>query len=98
MLVGERATRFLVQIRAEGNAIVDTAAPTPQLLDVEFEGTLLARPSPVPLEEIWKLTGARTFPQAVWDAFVDTGARLPQSGNGAEGGLFHSWFEVLGPG
>jgi hypothetical protein len=97
-MLGERATRFLVQIRADGNSIVDTAAPTPQLLDAEFEGTLLARPAPVVLEEIWKLTGPRTFPQAVWDAFVDTGARLPQSGNGAEGGLFHSWFEVLGPG
>jgi hypothetical protein len=85
-----RGARFLVQMRAEGGNILDTGTP-PQLLDAEFPGTRL---TPVQLDEIWKATAPQGFPQAVWDGFVDTGARLPQSGDGTEGGIFHSWFEV----
>jgi hypothetical protein len=86
----ELGVRFLVLVRAEAGSIVDTASP-PLLLDAEFGGTQLTRAR---LEDIWELTGPRWYPQAVWDALVDTGAVLPQSGDGAEGGTFESWFQV----
>jgi hypothetical protein len=82
--------RYLVLIRAEAGNILDTSAP-PLLLDAEFGGTKLP---PQTLDDIWKLAQPHAAGQAVWDALVDTGARLPQSGNDVEGGLFHSWFEV----
>jgi hypothetical protein len=86
--------RWLVLMRAEGGNIVDLGTP-PQLLDAEFEGTRL---SPPRLEEIWNLDDARTVAQDAWDGLVDTGAVLPQSGDGTAGGRFHSWFEVEGVG
>jgi hypothetical protein len=76
-----------------GNNIVNTAAP-PQLLDAEFRGTLLDQPTTTPLEDIWALAGPDTFLGTGWAQFTDTGQQLPQSGNGTEGGWFHSWFEV----
>jgi hypothetical protein len=86
--------RFLVQMRADGNNIVDTATP-PQLLDAEFRGTLLDQPTPLALEEIWAQTTEKTYGSQVWTQLADTGQQLPQSGNGSEGGWFHSWFEVV---
>jgi hypothetical protein len=83
--------RFLVQMRAQSGSIVDTNAP-PQLLDAEFRGTKL---TPVQLDQIWKVTAPQMVPQAIWDAFVDTGEHLPHSGEGNEGGLFQSWFEIV---
>jgi hypothetical protein len=86
-------TRYLIQIRAEGGNIRDTNG---QLLDAEFRGTALTREL---WEAIWEIDGERLFDlepelSQVWNAFVDTGATLPQSGNNAEGGRFHSWFEL----
>ena len=85
-----RGARVLIQIRSEGDQIVDTDTP-PLDLDAEFEGTQLTGAL---LDEIWKLNARKTFPQAVWDSFKPSTASLPQSGNGIEGGLFHSWFEI----
>lgn len=82
--------RFLVLVRAEGDSIVDTSAPA-LLLDAEFEGTQLTAAR---LDEIWQLQGQQMFLQEVWDALIDTGATLPQSGDGNEGGRFQSWFGV----
>ncbi|MGH7577407.1 MAG: hypothetical protein ACREM1_20040 [Longimicrobiales bacterium] len=82
--------RFLVLIRAGNDNIVDTSSP-PLMLDAEFGGTTLTENR---IGEIWQLTGQQFFPQEVWDALVDTGAVLPHSGDGSEGGQFHSWFGV----
>jgi hypothetical protein len=70
---------------------VDTATPA-RLLDAEFGGTRLTA---VERDAIWSLTQAQQFPQPVWDALIDTGERLPQSGDDAEGGQFHSWFAIV---
>lgn len=85
-----RGARLLVQIRSENDQIVDTDTPAVEL-DAEFQGTQLTGAL---LDEIWKLDARKTFPQIVWDSFQPSVASLPQSGNGVEGGLFHSWFEV----
>lgn len=87
-------SRIIVQIRAAGGNIVDNATP-PQLLDAEYN---LGRMGLGRRTEIYQLTDARTFPQDVWDALGPTGAMLPQSGDGIEGGEFFSWFglEPLG--
>lgn len=86
-------TRYLIQIRAEGTNIRDTNG---QLLDAEFRGTALTREL---WEAIWEVDGEWLFDMEpelsqIWNAFVDTGATLPQSGDNAEGGRFHSWFEL----
>jgi hypothetical protein len=81
----------LVQMRAEGTAIMSAAAPL-QLLDAEFGGTAVP---PEILEKIWAVDAAASFPRALWDALTDTGARLPKSGDGSSGGLFHSWFKII---
>ncbi len=82
--------RILVQIRAASGNIVDLATP-PQLLDAEFMG---ARLTLARRTEIFQLTDVRMFPQDVWDALVATGATLPQSGDGIEGGEFTAWFAL----
>ncbi|MBC7894664.1 MAG: hypothetical protein H7066_04580 [Cytophagaceae bacterium] len=83
-------SRFLVQIRAANGNIVDVATPK-QLLDAEFQGTRMGINRRT---EIFGLTDVKTFPQDVWDALGPTGATLPQSGDGAEGGEFISWLAV----
>jgi hypothetical protein len=83
--------RVLTLMRAENGSIVDTATPA-RLLDAEFGGTRLTA---VERDAIWSLTQAQQFPQPVWDALIDTGERLPQSGDDAEGGQFHSWFAIV---
>jgi hypothetical protein len=88
-LDSELGLRFLVLMRAEQSNIMDTSTP-PLLLDAEFVGTTL---NTVTIDEIWKLEAPQFFPQGVWDALVDTGHLLP-SGNGVEGGVFASWFQV----
>jgi hypothetical protein len=82
--------RVLVQIRAAGGNIVSDAAPA-QLLDAEFMG---ARMGLARRTEIFQLSDVRTFPQDVWDALGPTGATLPQSGDGIEGGEFLAWFAI----
>lgn len=89
-LQDELGLRFLVLIRAVSGSIVDTSAPA-LLLDAEFGGTQLTEDR---REEIWQLEGQQMFPQEAWDALIDTGATLPQSGDGSEGGRFQSWFAV----
>ena len=84
--------RLLVLMRAESGNIVDTSTPTALLLDAEFAGTRLTS---VQRDQIWPVTTSQAFPQAVWDALVDTGARLPQSGDNVEGGQFHGWFSFV---
>jgi hypothetical protein len=86
---GQTPPRFLVLIRAEGTAIQDTSSP-PLLLDAEYAGTKLTTAQ---VDEIWKIE-AGGLPW-LWDALADTGATLPQSGNGVEGGRFESWFSAV---
>lgn len=94
-------TKILVLIRAQGGNIDDTDSPA-HLLDADFRGTRLASlPGPVthvgpkPWDEIWDLAGPQQFPQAVWDAIVATGATLPKSGDGTEGGDFDAFFNPV---
>jgi hypothetical protein len=82
--------RYLVQIRAAGNAIQNTANP-PLQLDAEFVGSDLRDAD---LDRIWDIAAREFVEQEIWDRFVDSGATLPQSGDGTEGGRFHSWFQV----
>jgi hypothetical protein len=84
-------TRVLVLMRAESGNIVDTGTPA-LLLDAEFTGTQLTA---VDRDTIWQITTGQVLPRTIWDALVDTGERLPQSGDGAEGGQFHGWFAFL---
>jgi hypothetical protein len=82
--------RFLVQIRSRSGAITDTSTP-PLELDAEFVGTRLTGAQ---LNRIWD-TDEEMMPQEIWDRLDDTGNTLPRSGDGREGGNFHSWFEVF---
>jgi hypothetical protein len=82
--------RFLVQMRSRGGAIVDTSTP-PLQLDAEFNGTRLTGAQ---LNQIWDID-EQMMGQTIWDRLVDTGAVLPRSGDGVEGGNFNSWFEVF---
>ncbi len=91
-VAGPPEIRLLVLMRAESGNIVDTSTPTALLLDAEFPGTRLTS---VQRDQIWPVTAAQPFPQTVWDALVDTGARLPQSGDNVEGGQFHGWFSIV---
>ncbi len=86
----KQESRLLVQIRAANGNIVDIATPA-QLLDAEFQGTRMGTGRRT---EIFELTDVKRFPQDVWDAIGPTGATLPQSGDGAEGGEFISWFAI----
>jgi hypothetical protein len=84
---------WIVMMRAEGGNIVDTGAP-PQLLDADYLGVEL---TPEDLDKLWNVTA----PQGMGDLIPrigDTGATLPQSGDGTAGGRFASWFSVLGVG
>ncbi|GJG89728.1 hypothetical protein tb265_49090 [Gemmatimonadetes bacterium T265] len=89
-----KSARWIVMIRAEGGNIVDTGTPA-LLLDAEFGGSALTGAEQ---DAVWNVTAAQPLPRAVWDALVDSGAALPQSGDGAEGGRFDSWFAVDGVG
>lgn len=82
--------RYIVQMHAEPGAITDTATPA-TTLDAEFRGTALPRAD---RDRIWDETTQKSHPRAVWNAIIDTAAVLPKSGDGAEGGEFHGWFEI----
>lgn len=82
--------RFLILMRSADGEIVDLSTP-PLELDAEFRGTQLTQAR---LDDLWSLTAERQFGADVWSALIDTGAQLPQSGDGSEGGAFHGWFEV----
>ena len=81
----------VVQIRAEGSSIVSAGSP-PVLLDADFAGTQV--PDEL-LDKLWEVDGQASLPRALWDGLVDTGASLPQSGDGVAGGRFHSWFGLV---
>lgn len=91
-------SRFLALINARGRTIVDQSDP-PLLLDAEFDGSEI--PAEL-LRRIWDesdndneiVFGTDPERSRVWDGFADTGAVLPQSGDGSEGGFFHSWFAL----
>lgn len=95
----QRSSRFLVLIRASGRTIIDQSSP-PLLLDADFAGSAI--PDRL-LSQIWEqgedqgaeiVFGVDPERSLVWDGFADTGATLPQSGDGDEGGFFHSWFDL----
>lgn len=84
--------RYLGQMRAQSGNITDTATP-PLTLDAEFRGSRLTVPL---LDTIWRIEEQEVFGQRdIWDRLVDTGATLPQSGDGNEGGRFQGWFEFM---
>jgi len=93
-------TKLVVLMHADGGNIDDTDSPA-LLLDADFAGTKLSTVAGNPAgmgtawTQIFALTSTMSFPQAVWDAVVTTGAALPQSGNGTEGGDFDSFFLPL---
>jgi hypothetical protein len=84
--------RFLIQMRSEGGNIVDTSA-TPLQLDADFAGTVVDLDL---LTTVWN-TDDDQFTQELWSGLAGSGASLPQSGDGAAGGRFHSFFEVVIP-
>jgi hypothetical protein len=90
-IVAATTARYLVQIRAEADNIVDAAVP-PLMLDADFAGTRLA---PAQLDALWALNGNAPADAATVAALVSGAATLPQSGDGTPGGRFHSWFEVF---
>lgn len=94
-IIRGRPSRYLIQIRAENNNLVDDSAEG-VLLDADYRGTAL---SPRRLEEIWNVNeqfvyGRDPADDPVWASFLMPQQPLP-SGNGQPGGVFHSWFEVL---
>ena len=86
---GEPA-RYIVQARAEPGAITDTATP-PLTLDAEFVGTRLSQTM---RNRIFNADAEQQFTRTAYDGLTDTGAALPRSGDGNEGGEFDAWFEV----
>jgi hypothetical protein len=82
--------RVLVQIRADDATTgpVDRSTPTGQLLDAEFAGSGLTGPT---LDKIWPAT--TTTVRDIWNSIPGGTGQLP-SGDGAEGGRLHSFFEV----
>lgn len=89
-LVDERpqSARYLVQMRAENDNIVDTNTP-PLLLDPDFNGTQLHERY---LKHIWE-SGEQSYPPEVWNKLAGQ-PHLVQFGDGTAGGHFHSWFEI----
>jgi hypothetical protein len=86
----QEPARYLVQMGPELGSITDTGTP-PLTLDGEFAGTTLTDEV---LTEIFNLTTEQAMRAAVMNGLTDTGARLPRSGDGSEGGHFHGWFEI----
>jgi len=86
--------RWVVLMRSEGGAIVDTGSPALEL-DAEFRGTRL---SPDHLEQLWAVEGRTVVDAGMWDELDGSGEVLPQSGDGVQGGRFDSFFTVLGVG
>jgi hypothetical protein len=82
--------RYVIQMRADSGNITDTSTP-PMTLDAEFVGTRLTA---AVLTQLWGLSTETQMPRTVWNGLIDTGATLPHSGDGTEGGNFASWFEV----
>ncbi len=87
-----RLVRFLVLVRPEPDLVLD-ADTRSLLLDGEFAGSVHEQ---VQLDEIWSLKVPHVFNDDVWNAFAapTPAPVLPRSGDGAEGGQFHSWFEL----
>ncbi|MCL4870809.1 MAG: hypothetical protein KJ063_17765 [Anaerolineae bacterium] len=84
--------RYIEQIRAQSGNITDTGTP-PLTLDAEFRGSRL---TVALLETIWKIEEQEIFRvRDIWDRLEDTGATLPKSGDGNEGGRFQGWFELM---
>jgi hypothetical protein len=87
--------RFVVIVRSDDvTQIVDTSDP-PELLDADYRGTGLDTPT---LELLWSLPAQLvSLVRGVVDAIPRPPADippLPKSGNGIEGGVFHSYFDV----
>jgi hypothetical protein len=85
-----QVTRFLVQVDAQSGNITE-ANPPGLLLDAEFAGTKLVLAQ---LDKLWPITAPTPSDLATFNALTNSGATLPESGDGVPGGRFHSWFEV----
>lgn len=85
-VLGQVPSRFVVQIRAEGGIVSEGEVPRP--LDADFAGSRLSEDV---LQRLWNLAEVERFTELTWAGLRDSGAALP-SGDGAEGGTFHSWF------
>ena len=89
--------RFLVVARSDDVTQIVDAEDAPELLDADYAGTKL---SPSMLDLFWDLSA---FLPALSAALVSSieypaGQSSPPlpSGNGIEGGVFHSYFDVTG--
>jgi hypothetical protein len=86
------SARYLILIRAE-NGNITAASPSGVLLDADFAGTLLSHQR---LAQLWAMKpGDQVAAIANVDKanFAPVSATLP-SGDGAAGGVFHSFFTV----
>ena len=83
--------RFLVQLRAQNDLVLDTAN---QALDADFQGTQLTTDL---LDAVWALATDDVSPlvNQVWAGLADTFVRTARSGDGQAGGQWHSTFEVM---
>jgi hypothetical protein len=83
--------RFLVQVRAVNDILLDTSN---QALDADFQGTQLTAGL---LDAVWALAGDDVSPlgDQVWAGLADSFVRVPHSGDGQAGGLWHSCFEIV---
>lgn len=81
----------VIQIRAENDTIRSATTP-PVQLDADFAGTTISAEL---LEKLWEAEDDQ-FPAELWEQIGDSGAFLPQSGDGVPGGFLHSWFHVGG--
>ena len=83
--------RFLVQLRAENDVVLDTAGLA---LDADYQGTQLTADL---LDAVWALAEDNMSPlvDQVWAGLADTFVRAARSGDGQAGGQWHSYFEVM---
>ena len=87
----ENIFSFIVQIRPDNGAIMDSGTP-PLLLDADFVGLNKAEISDTELDDSWQ--GPRTSTAGFASLLTDTGAILP-SGDSKAGGWFRSWFQYV---
>jgi hypothetical protein len=87
--------RILVLARSDDVTQIVDAEDAPELLDADYEGTRL---SPQMLDLLWDLGSILpALPPAITNAVGFPAGEAPPalpSGNGIEGGVFHSYFDV----
>jgi hypothetical protein len=89
--------RILAVARSDDVTQIVDAEDEPELLDADYDGTRLSAPM---LDLLWDLGAILpTLPPAITNAVGFPSGESPPalpSGNGIEGGVFHSYFDVTG--